>query len=301
MGKKLVHFFERDLLGLIKELQDVLDCGYDGMQVGPLQPCKEGDGWYFLYQPLGMSIGNKCGTKEDLVLLCDAAKEMGLIVVVDIVLRHCANQDGDEGKNTPHDTVCKKLKDNPEYWTCTPNITNFDDRYQVVHSSFCLPMLDYDNKKLQDIYISFIQELVDCGVGGLRIDMGKHFAMKSEGSDFWPRVIGPFSHLFNYAECLGHDRGLIDEYAKFIRVIGDINTTNEEMTVAYVMSHDTELNLPSLTAHMTDEIIIREWGYLLQNKRINVLFFARIDAETRIPSDLWKSDAIKKINKGESI
>jgi len=56
------------------------------------------------------------------------------------------------------------------------------------------------------------------------------------------------------------------------------------------MSHDTELTF-KFTNHMTDEMIIREWRYLLQDyKESGVLFYVRPY------SDLWKSDEIRRIN-----
>jgi len=260
--------------------------GFTAVQLNVIQPIKTGDEWYVSYQPLDFTIGNKFGSREELIELCTKAKELGLKVIMDVVLRHTANLDGEDGKNIPSNNVASRLVDNPYFWTHSNNVTDYN-RYNTIHGSFGLPMLDYNNWDLQDIYIEFLQDLKDCGIKGFRVDMGKHFGLKDEGSNFWERVFGRFSDMFNYAECL-LDCDKLDVYGNIMNVITDGYLQDHSKAVIFLMTHDTELNEPFTTQHYTDELIISEWAIL--DKRSSVLFYPRPN------SNLWKSDKIREIN-----
>lgn len=300
MKKIILHCFQWNLVDIIRELQTIKNCGYNAIQISPINLIKEGPEWWTYYQPLAFRIGNKSGTRKDLIRLCKEAKALGIEIIVDVVLRHTANIDGEEGANLPAESVDNVLKNNPYVWTNSKNITDYDDRYQVVHGSFNLPMLNYYNHDLQDIFIEFLQDLKTCGVNGFRVDMGKHFALPEEGCDFWPRVFGPFRDMFNYAECLGSSTELLDKYTSFINVITDGgNPSDMTKLVAFVMSHDTELNEGGETIRMNDELIIKEWQFLLENYSSHVLFYCRRKEDSpNSDPDLWKSDSIREINLG---
>ena len=197
----------------------------------------------------------------------------------------------DYGNLIPHQDVDKNLTSNPNFFTNAPNCTDFSSRYMTTHFACGMPMLNYENHELQDIYIEFIQEIKDCHVKSIRLDMMKHYSTKSEGSDFFERVFSPFSDMFNYGECLDCSKELLDEYTKEMNVLTNVDdVTDKSKLVVFFMSHDTELTFKS-TIHMTDEMIISEWENLLQfYKESHVLFYCRSY------SNLWRSDEIRKIN-----
>jgi len=87
--------------------------------------------------------------------------------------------------------------------------------------------------------MNFFKELKNYGIGGLRIELGKHFALESEGSYFLRGVFGEFEDMFNYAECIESSEELLNKYTTFINVLTD-DTTNQSKMVIYVMSHDTK-------------------------------------------------------------
>jgi len=288
----IAHFFQWRLTDITKELDNVKLAGYNAIQISPMQGCKDdGNEFWKLYQPTHMAlVGSKqIGYKKDLIELCSEAKKRNIKVIADVVLRHTAGVNS--GELIPHETVDKKLTDNPYFWTNAKNTTNFKDRWSATNLAFGMPMLDYNNWELQDIYIRFLDELKESGCDGFRVDMSKHFALEEEGSVFWTRVFSRYSSLFNYAECLECDKNLLDKYTKFINVITDYYLpTDKSKAIIYIMSHDTEETW-GFTKKMKDNDIIREWRNLLNdNKESHVLFYIRSW------SDLWKSDAIKEIN-----
>ena len=87
----------KSVLPLIKEQ------GFDAVQISPLQRTKDeySDKWWMLYQPINFEIGNKIGSKEDLMELCDAARRNGLIIIADTVFNHLASENN-EGSLIPH-------------------------------------------------------------------------------------------------------------------------------------------------------------------------------------------------------
>ena len=213
----ILHCFQWKLNDIFLELETIKECGYTAIQITPIQPCKSGSEWWTYYQPTAFDIGNRTGTKEDLIKLCNKAKELGLKIICDVVLRHTAGTN--DGELKPHEDVDLKLKNNPYFWTNSKNTTNYKDRWSAIHMAFGMPMLDYYNFDLQDIYFNFLNELRSCGVSGFRIDMGKHFALKEEDNNcyFWERVFNEFKDLYNYAECLECDTELLNKYTKFSR------------------------------------------------------------------------------------
>lgn len=286
----ILHVFQWKIKDIIKNLEEIKDSGYTAIQLTPIQPCKKGAEWWTFYQPLGFRIGNRTGTKEDLIELCAKAKKLNIKTIVDIVLRHCANAGGGEKEIIPHVTVDEILKSNPKFWTNAKTTTDYENRHAMISGAFGLPMLDYNNLKLQEIYIKFLTELKECGVNGFRIDMGKHFGLTDEGSNFWNNVFGRFKDMFNYAECIECETKLLDKYTKFINVLTDGYATDKSKMVIFIESHDTYYTW-GYTKKMTDKMIKDEWNILLKsNRESHVLFFARSY------SNVWKSEEIKRSN-----
>ena len=287
MREIILHCFEWKITHITSSLKDIKSQGFNSIQISPIQPCSKSEYWWALYQPLGFTIGNRIGTKEDLIELCREAKKLDIKIIIDIVLRHVAT---DDGQLIPSKDVDKSLIDNLNFFTNAENIKDYENRVDIYSNAIGLPMLNYNNIELQDIYIKFLQELKGCSVSGFRIDASKHFALSSEGSNFWERVFGQFKDMFNYAECLDCSMEILDEYTKFINVLTNDNASDKSKMVIFIMSHDTELTFKS-TLNMTDEIIISEWENLLKfYKTSHVLFYVRSF------SNLWKSEAIRKIN-----
>lgn len=288
MREKILHCFLWKLKDITNNLESIKQSGYTAVQVSPLQPIKKGNEWWCDYQPIAFKVGNRYGSKQDLIELCSKAREKGIKIIVDVVLRHVAGRS--DGKLVPHEDVDNALKSNPRFWTNAENTTDYHNRTAAITKAFGMPMLDYNNKELQDIYINYLDDLRECGASGFRVDMGKHFALNEEGSNFWERVFGRHSSLFNYAECLECSKELLDKYTKFIKVLTDSTASNKEKMVIFIMSHDTKETW-GLTKKMDDKVIVKEWEHLLKtNDKSDVLFYPR-----RF-SNLWRSEEIKRIN-----
>ena len=284
---KILHLFQWRINDIIPELKTIKDQGFDAIQISPIQGTKDsGMEWWKLYQPINLKIGNEqIGSKKDLINLIQEARKYNLKIIVDIVLRHVA---GDEiYPLKPHRNVDPELL---QYLAEPIEAVNIDnDRWQCTRRCTGMPMLDYDNVKLRKLYRRFLDELVFIGVDGFRLDQLKHYALPEEGG----KALELFSRYNMYGEAINCSKELLNKYSKYMKVLTEGRPSDITKLVAKFESHDDYLDL-GLTKRMTDEMRLIEWDIIVNHLQgCDCLYYAR-PFET-----LWKSEEIRKINKGE--
>lgn len=288
----IIHMLTWRIRDIINELPNITTQGFTAIQISPIQPTKDnGYEWWKLYQPLDFTIGNsQIGTKADLIELCTKANLLGIKIIVDVVLRHTAGKD--TGELYPHNNVNPIILNNKSFWGEFRNISDHNNRWENNNLCEGVPVLNYNNEDLQNIYLSFLNDLVDCGVAGFRIDMGKHFSLPCEGGTFWTRVIKPFvdKGLYIYSECIDLNDYFLKEYMNYTNVITNYyESIDESKEVRYIESHDTNLSFHD-TESMSDDDLVNGWEELSKGGNYSVLFFCRLW------SNLWKDSRIKDIN-----
>ena len=284
---KILHLFQWRINDIIPELKTIKDQGFDAIQISPIQGTKDsGMEWWKLYQPINLKIGNEqIGSKKDLINLIQEARKYNIRIIVDIVLRHVA---GDEiYPLKPHRNVDPELL---QYLAEPIEAVNIDnDRWQCTRRCTGMPMLDYDNVKLRKLYRRFLDELVFIGVDGFRLDQLKHYALPEEGG----KALELFSRYNMYGEAINCSKELLNKYSKYMKVLTEGRPSDITKLVAKFESHDDYLDL-GLTKRMSDQMRLTEWDVLVnQLQGCDCLYYAR-------PFEiLWKSEEIRKINKGE--
>lgn len=288
MNKKRIIFHACDwrIKDITNSLDIISNMGYNYIQTSPVTPTKE-EGWenWIKYQPISFTLDDS--VKKDLEELCKEANKRGIRIVVDIVLRHLA---GDNyGNLIPHEKCDKTIVNNPNFWLPPIVGKNHKNRDELINKCWGMPSLNYYNQELQDIYINFLDELINLGVYSFRLDMCKHYALPEEGCNFFTRVIGRYSDRFNYGECIDVEHYWLEKYSKYINVLTEQFFNDDNKLVTWIESHDTYWTFKT-TRHMSDEMRIREWEILLQSHN-NVLWFSR-------PYDsLFNNDKIRELNK----
>jgi len=245
---KIIHLLNWKFKTIEKELEQIKKQGFDAIQINPVQPFKEEKEfkWWSSYQPLAFKIGNMFGTKEELKQLCASAKKEGIDIIVDVVLNHTANKSGSE-PGIPHQSVDKILLNEKSFWKISKQVKNWDDRFETTNYSIGLPGLDLSNPYLQKIIFTFLKELKDCGVKGLRFDAAKHIGLPNDGVNFFKKAHAfmLLNNMYGYGEFLGGTNEWKDEMAKYLLVLSPNNTTlsNPKKLVTFLESHDTYLNI----------------------------------------------------------
>ena len=283
---KILHLFQWGLGSIIPMIPTVKEQGFDAIQISPIQGTKDsGMEWWKLYQPTNFKIGNtQIGTREQLKELCAVANQYGIKIIVDVVLRHVAGDP--QNPLAPHKDVDPELLP----YLCKEQIpcNNYEDRWQCTHRCTGMPMFDYNNPNYIAKVIDFLNELLDCGVWGFRLDQLKHYALPQEGSDFLT-CLQPYNF---YGECFFCDQWVLDEYSKYMKVLTDGRPSNISRLVAKFETHDDFLEFKA-TNRMTDHMRLVEWDVLVNHCGYDSLYYARPF------EDLWMSREMKEINGGK--
>lgn len=290
MKRFIFHASGWKLKDIESNLPKIANLHFNYIQISPVREHKDSGheiwGWY---QPYTLGLNDE--TKKDLTDLCREANKHGIKIVCDVVLRHLAGDD--YGNLIPHPNCDSKIKDNPDFWFKDQwRGTNPKDRHHLIYGCWGMPTLNYFNHELQDIYIKFLDSLIECGVYSFRVDMCKHFALPEEGCDFFTRVIGRYSDRFNYGECIDTNQDLLNKYSKYINILTEQMFHDDSKLVTWIESHDTYHDFKT-TCHMNEDMRLNEWDILLKSHN-NVLWFHR--PFDKIYEEKYYYNKLKEIN-----
>lgn len=239
------------------------------------------------------------GDRDKLIELCEKAHSIGINIYVDVIVTHFGNAGGGDKSFTPHETVAKEFVNNKFIWREKKGI-DYNSRYSITHHCNGLAAVRLDNHDYQNSVISFFNELIDCGVDGLRLDSAKMIATPEENfgenkNEFFTRVIGGLKKSIEiFGEVLFESKENIDRYEKYINILTEFGNEsyniNKEKTILFIESHDTFNDIQiGYTSAWSDETIVNNYAFLVKDFG-RTLFYARPYNNT------WKSDRIREIN-----
>ena len=317
------------------KLPEIKEAGYTAIQTSPIQGNKEdlmsSTKWWILYQPINFKIGNaQLGSREQFKSMCEEADKYGIDIIVDVVANHTGNRGGGSDAYYPATNVDSTIKDNENFWHEHRGVEDWNDRWQVTHLGIGLPDLNTSNWELQDMVIEFLNDAIACGADGFRFDAAKHIELPtdSDGSDFWPRVLGSLDRddLFIYGEVLQGGADNINGYHTYMRTtcdwyggsvrsaVGYNSTANVNNAKSYtvsgdpsnlvtwVESHDTYANENMETVGLTNEQIKLGWAIIAGRADSTPLFFNRTSGGYLAGNmgsagdDMWKDPIVVAAN-----
>lgn len=189
--------------------------------------------WYYQYQPTDWKIGNyQMGTRDDLVALCKEAKRYGIRIIVDVLPNHTAINDCQV-----EDALDEAVGGHDKLYHANgfTEIKDYNDRLQCTTGQMGgLPDVNTENPDFQHYYLTYVNDLLACGVRGFRYDTAKHIGLPSDPTDslaaendFWDVATGrkavkglrlalPKDSLFIYGEVLQDANVKETEYADAI-------------------------------------------------------------------------------------
>ena len=329
----ILHAWSWSFNTIKENMKDISEAGYKYVQTSPAQECvtetkgDKGGGmqlygkgrWYYYYQPTDWKIGNyMLGNREEFKAMCDEANKYGIKIIVDVLPNHTSIDDtrvSDDLDNAVggHDNLYHANGFN--------EIRDYNDRLQCTTGQMGgLPDVNTENPDFQYYYMTYVNDLLNCGARGFRYDTAKHIGLPSDPvdpsskeNDFWPVAMGqkpvkgltlaiPRDSLFIYGEVLQDKNVKEEEYAEFFdltassygHILRNIlaakdfsadNVTNW----AHSVSADrlvtwVESHDTYCNAHesasLTNEQIRMAWVFLTSRQYGTPLFYSRPDGST---------------------
>lgn len=289
----IVHLFQWNWDSVAAECTDFLGPnGYSGVQVSPPQehvviPSSEGGEypWWQDYQPVSYQIDNtRRGTAEDFEDMVDTCADQGVRIYVDAVINHMTGPQ--EGSSTGSAGTTWEQYEYPDlfgdgeasytyddFGPCYDTIENWDDKEEVQNCELLdLADLDTGSSHVQDQIVRYLNNMIDLGVGGFRVDATKHIPEEHVEAIFaqlddvpgwggqphvYHEVIGddtvPYTNYTDYGQITNFDyqRDVANRFADGnIAELTDMDQygdlTSEE-AVVFIDNHDTQRSEPTLT------------------------------------------------------
>lgn len=266
-----VQLFQWTWDSIAAECTDVLGpAGVGWVLTSPPQEHIVGDPWWTSYQPVSYQVESRLGTREQFEAMVGACSEAGIDVVADAVVNHMTGQDepgtGWAGSSFEHYSY-PGLYTAEDFHHCglTPNddIVDYSNAEQVQTCELVnLADLDTANPEVQTTIRGYLEDLLDLGVAGFRIDAAKHMAAGDvaaiveglpEGTIVMQEVIGARSEPIQPADYA--DNGQVFDFYYASHLTGAVEGGSLEQVfqvdaastgltsdgaVVFVDNHDTE-------------------------------------------------------------
>lgn len=182
-GGTYVHLFEWAWPDVARECESFLGpAGYAAVQLSPAQEHVTGEQWWTRYQPVSYRLESRGGTRaqfEDMVRRCRAA---GVDVYADAVINHMSGVGegvgvaGSAYGRYEYPAVPYSYDD---FHHCDrygdDDIRNYQDAWEVRNCELAeLSDLNTSDEAVQKKIAVYLNDLLDTGVAGFRIDAAKH-------------------------------------------------------------------------------------------------------------------------------
>nr|AAO17927.2 alpha-amylase [Corbicula fluminea] len=191
-GKQvIVHLFEWKWPDVALECERFLSKkGFCGVQVSPANehvmvnsPPRP---WWERYQPVSYKLHSRSGTEAEFTDMVQRCKAVGVRIFVDVVINHMAGL-GRTGTGTAGSSFDSSNYNFPgvpfvrEHFNPYCKLNNYGDPNQVRNCYLVdLTDLDQGNEYVRNKIAAFLNQMIDIGVAGFRVDAAKHM---------WPKDI----------------------------------------------------------------------------------------------------------------
>lgn len=341
----ILHAWSWSFNTIKENMADIAAAGYTLVQTSPAQQCvtetrgDKGGGnqifgkgyWYYHYQPTDWKIGNyQLGTREDLAAMCAEARKYGVRVIVDVLPNHTSVDD-----TRVSDDLDAAVGGHDKLYHANgfTGIKDYNDRLECTSGEMGgLPDVNTENPDFQFYYMTYVNDLLACGVRGFRYDTAKHIALPSDPkdpsspeNDFWDVATGrkavkglrlalPMDSLFFYGEVL-QDRNVKEtEYAEYMGLTasGLGHVIREDIDKASWLAQDATSYCNPAPAkklvtwveshdtycnghesgHISDAQIRLGWVFLAARQFGTPLFYSRPDGSDGPAGNWWGNNVI---------
>lgn len=341
----ILHCWSWSFNTIRENMADIAAAGYKYVQTSPAQQCvtetrgDKGGGnqlfghgyWYYHYQPTDWKIGNyQLGTRDELKAMCDEAAKYGVRVIVDVLPNHTAI---DDTRVSDDLDAAVGGHENLYHANGFNAIHKWNDRYECTTGEMGgLPDVNTENPDFQFYYMTYVNDLIACGVRGFRYDTAKHIGLpsdpkdeKSPENDFWPVVTGrkavkgltlalPEDSLFIYGEVLQDKNVKETEYAEYISMTASAmggslryDLEKADWNASDIVSFSHPVDPQQLvtwveshdtycndheSAHLSDTQIRLGWVFLTARQGGTPLFYSRPDGSDGPNGNWWGNNIV---------
>lgn len=186
-AKTVVHLFEWSWNDIAKECEDFLGPqGYSAVQVSPPYEHKIGNEWWVRYQPVKHVLSqSRSGSAEEFKSMVKRCEKVGVDIYVDAVINHVARASipgvpgtGTAGSIFNAATLEYPLFSAADFHKPECHIQQSDYGNNANNVRLCmlanLPDLDTSADYVQSVLANYLNQFIDIGVKGFRIDAAKH-------------------------------------------------------------------------------------------------------------------------------
>ncbi|KAM0789526.1 hypothetical protein ACM66B_000341 [Microbotryomycetes sp. NB124-2] len=195
----IVQMFEHNWNSIARECtQSLGPAGYGFVQTSPATEHILGSQWWTDYQPVSYILQSKRGTRAQFASMISTCKQAGVQIIADVVINHMTGSDRGPGTGTAGSSYSAYNYPAVPYGTndfhsaCSINYNdaNSIDTCQLSSLVDLKTETDYVRTKIA----AYLQDLLDLGVYGFRIDAAKHMAVSDINAMLgklsrWPYVV----------------------------------------------------------------------------------------------------------------
>ncbi|KAK0174983.1 hypothetical protein PV327_008769 [Microctonus hyperodae] len=180
----MVHLLEWKWTDIAEECESFLGLkGYGGIQVSPIQeniiiPTRP---WWERYQPVSYRWLTRSGNERQFREMVEKCNQAGVRIYVDIIINHMTADHSFPVIGTGNSIADPPSRDysavpyNRSDFHKSCSIVDYNDPNQVRNCELVgLHDLDQSNEHVKQTIIKFMNDVIDAGVAGFRIDAAKH-------------------------------------------------------------------------------------------------------------------------------
>ncbi len=186
----IIELFEWNWNSIAEECDDFLGAsGYTHIKISPPQEhilatdTDTPDNWWIQYQPVSYKLDSRLGTRAEFTNMVDTCAAQGVGIVADVVINHMAagstatryGQAGSEYRQFDYPAAGYDASNFHNTGSSYCEIADYSDRWQVQNCHLVgLNDLATEQDHVRATIAAYLQDLVDIGVVGFRVDASKH-------------------------------------------------------------------------------------------------------------------------------
>ncbi|MEM9080077.1 MAG: alpha-amylase family glycosyl hydrolase [Verrucomicrobiota bacterium] len=183
-GDVVVQLFNWDFARIERAMPEIAEIGFTHVHVSPVQKSLENGRWWGRYQPVDYRVIEGLGTREEFRSLVAEGEKHGVKLVVDVVLNHMSAEFARVRRGKLVEVSFPDF--GVEDFRAFRPLRDWDDEEEVREGWMfgALPDLRTDRIEVQRKLGAHLQDLMELGAGGLRVDAARHIAPEELGAIF---------------------------------------------------------------------------------------------------------------------